>query len=184
MMAEEKISKPAVLNGEKRKPMQREMRRKNQQLSEHECLDMLHRATSGVLALCDADGAPYAVPLSFVQHENSLYFHCAPAGHKLDCIRQNPRASFCVIAQDELLPEKFTTCFRSVIAFGSMETVEDRQEKRAALQLLCDKYAPFQPGREEEISSSFHRVCVLALRISSLSGKEAIEFTRARSKDG
>ena len=160
-----------------------EMRRKNQQLGKDESLEILQIATSGVLSLTGTDGAPYALPLSFVYHENTLYFHCARDGYKMDCIRNNPRAAFCVIAQDELLPEKFTTCFRSVIAFGQMETVENEKEKRAALHLLCDKFAPNQPGREEEIAGAFHRVQVLALRIEAITGKEAIELTRARPKD-
>jgi nitroimidazol reductase NimA-like FMN-containing flavoprotein (pyridoxamine 5'-phosphate oxidase superfamily) len=160
--------------------MQREMRRKNQQLSQQESQNILAQATSGVLALSGTDDTPYALPISFVHHADSLYFHCAADGYKIDCIRKNPRASFCVIAQDQLLPEKFTTCFRSVIAFGRMEMVENPQEKQKALHLLCDKYAAGQPGREEEIESAFSRICILALRIDAMTGKEAIELTRAR----
>ena len=160
--------------------MQREMRRKNQQLSPQESRNILEQASSGVLALSGTDDTPYAVPISFVLYEDTLYFHCAADGYKIDCIRNNPRASFCVIAQDQLLPEKFTTCFRSVIAFGRMEMVENPQEKQKALHLLCDKYAAGQPGREEEIESAFSRICILALRIDAMTGKEAIELTRAR----
>ena len=160
-----------------------EMRRKNQQLNETESIEILRNATSGVLALIGVDGLPYALPISFVYHKNCLYFHCAQAGYKLDCIQKNPQASFCVVGTDQVLPEKFTTCFRSVIVSGRMETVENAEEKHAALMLLCDKYAPDQPGREGEINDAFHRVKVLAMRINALTGKEAIEFTRARQKD-
>lgn len=46
--------------------MFREMRRKGQQISTEECMEILSRATSGVLGVYGDDGYPYTVPLSFV----------------------------------------------------------------------------------------------------------------------
>ncbi|MBQ5565140.1 MAG: 5-nitroimidazole antibiotic resistance protein, partial [Clostridia bacterium] len=43
--------------------MFREMRRKAQQLSESECIEILENGSSGVLAVSGDDGYPYAVPL-------------------------------------------------------------------------------------------------------------------------
>lgn len=67
--------------------MFRKMRRKRQQLTEAECIDILMENTSGVLAVCGDNGYPYAVPLSYVYDNGSLYFHCARSGHKLDAIK-------------------------------------------------------------------------------------------------
>ena len=94
-----------------------EMRRKKQALSPAACDAILQAGTSGVLALAGADGQPYAVPLSYVYHEGKIYFHCAKAGHKLDLLDQNPKVSFCVIGQDQVVPEQYTTYYRSVIVF-------------------------------------------------------------------
>lgn len=105
--------------------MFREMRRKGQQLSAEECIEILNRGTSGVLALEGDDGYPYAVPLSYVYEDGRLYFHCATSGHKLDAIRQNPKASFCVVDQDQVVPKEYTSYFKSVIAFGTMGILED-----------------------------------------------------------
>ena len=65
-----------------------------------------------------------------------LYFHCAKSGHKLDAVRRNPKASFCVVDQDLIVPERYTTYYRSVIAFGVMRILEDDGEKRAAVEKL------------------------------------------------
>ena len=46
--------------------MFREMRRKGQQITTEECMEILQRATSGVLGVYGDDGYPYTVPLSFV----------------------------------------------------------------------------------------------------------------------
>ena len=100
--------------------MFRGMRRKKQALSPEECAAVLAHGTAGVLALSGYDGYPYAVPLSYVFDGGRLYFHCAKAGHKLDAIRQNNRASFCVVGQDQIVPEEYTTYFKSVIIFGTM----------------------------------------------------------------
>ena len=47
------------------------------------------------------------------------------SGHKVDAIRRSDKASFCVIEQDDVQPEKYTTFFRSVIAFGRIHIIED-----------------------------------------------------------
>ena len=121
--------------------MFREMRRKRQQLSEKEAAAVLERGTSGVLAVLGDGGYPYAVPLSYVYQDGKIYFHCAGSGHKLDGIRNCDKVSFCVIDQDEVHPEKYTTYFRSVIAFGKARILEE-DEKRKTILLLTEKYCP------------------------------------------
>ena len=103
--------------------MFREMRRNKQLLSSEETAAVLERGTSGVLALAGDQGYPYAVPISYVYDGEKIFFHCAKSGHKLDAIRREEKASFCVIDQDRIIPEEFTTYFRSVIAFGDRKSV-------------------------------------------------------------
>lgn len=164
--------------------MFREMRRKNQQLPQEECNRILQVATSGVLAVDGDDNYPYAVPLSFAYEDGRLYFHVAKSGHKLDALRRNPKASFCVIEQDKIVPEKFTTYFRSVIAFGSVRIIDDDAGKRHGLDLLLDKYSPDEPAesREKEISNLLNALYVLVMDIEHLTGKEAKELVAMRKQ--
>ena len=158
----------------------REMRRKNQALSPAACEAVLEQGTSGVLAAAGDGGYPYAVPLSYVWHGGRLLFHCAPVGHKLDAILREPRVSFCVIGQDCVVPEEYTTYFRSVIVFGRAQVLDSPVEKRAALEVLAAKYSPdLEQGRLEETDKLFDRVCIVALIPEHISGKEAIELVRA-----
>ena len=122
--------------------MFREMRRKKQALSNEENLAILMRGTSGVMAVSGDDDYPYAVPLSYVYHDSKIYFHCAASGHKLDAMRRNPKVSFCVIDRDEVIPQEYTTYFRSVIVFGTVRILEKEQDKKPALELLATKYSP------------------------------------------
>lgn len=157
------------------------MRRNRQQLSREECECILGRCTSGVLALTGDGDYPYAVPLSYVYADGAIFFHSAVQGHKVDAIKRDCRCSFCVIEQDEIRPAEFTTYFRSVIAFGRIHILEDAAEKVQALRLLGRRYSPNdERGLQHEIDKSLDHVLLLCLDIEHLSGKEAIELTRAR----
>ena len=132
--------------------MFRQMRRKRQQLAEVESIAILQKATSGTLALLGDDDYPYAVPISYVYHEGKLYFHSALEGHKIDAIRKCDKASFCVIEQDNVQPENYTTFFRSVIAFGRIHIIEDAQEKLEIARMLGNRYNPNQDeARQKEL---------------------------------
>ena len=166
--------------------MFREMRRKKQALAPEACAEVLNRGTSGVLALQGDEGYPYAVPLSYVYDGDRLYFHCAKSGHKLDAIRRDPKASFCVIDQDQIVPEEYTTYFRSVIVFGTVRIMEEESEKRAAIEKLALKYAPKDSGenRRKAIEREWAPLCMLEMTVSHLSGKEAVELVRERRGAG
>lgn len=162
--------------------MFREMRRRGQELSVEECERILARGTSGVLALAGDDGYPYAVPLSYVYADGRIIFHCARSGHKLDAIARSPKASLCVIDRDEVVPERYTTLFRSVIVFGRVGVVGDPGEMRRACMLLAEKYRPdgTVEQHEAEIERGWDGLCVLELVPEHMSGKEAVELSRAR----
>ena len=161
--------------------MERAMRRKRQQLEPSEAREILERNTHGVLALVDEDGEPYAVPLSYACVERdgalTLLFHCARDGHKLRCVEHEPRASFCVVDADAIVPERFTTHFRSVIAFGRARVLgaEEMAGKEGALTALARKYSPGIDAAEE-IASSLPRVAIIEFAIERLTGKQAKEL--------
>lgn len=164
--------------------MFREMRRKKQKLSKEECERILYDGTSGVLALHGDDGYPYTVPISYVYDGEKLWFHSAKSGHKIDAVLKNDKASFCVIDQDQIVPEEYTTYFRSVIAFGRIHIAEDDTEKRSAIEKLALKYSPddTDENREKAIEREWNPLCILEMEIEHLSGKQAIELERVKSK--
>ena len=157
----------------------RKMRRFSQQLSASECEDILQKATSGTLALLGDAEYPYALPISYVYADGKLYFHSAKTGHKIDAIRRNNKASFCVIAADDVHPSEFTTYFRSVIAFGKIHIIESDDERIYAASLLGARYNPYdKDGLIKELDKSLAHMLVIRLDIEHLTGKEAIELVR------
>ena len=165
--------------------MFRPMRRNKQQLSEEETIKILNEATNGVLALDGDNGYTYAVPLSFAYADGKIYFHAALSGHKLDAIKNNGKVSFCVVAQDKVVEETFTTHYKSAIAFGRIRIVEDNNdpEKLHGLKLLTGKYSPHVDAekREKVISSSIKALAVMVIDIEHLTGKAARELVNSKS---
>ena len=153
----------------------REMRRKNQALSPQAVTEILQNETVGVLALAGDDDYPYTVPMNYV-------YDGAKEGHKIDAIQRSAKASFCVIAKDQIVPEEYTTYFRSVIVFGQIRCLDEDVEKRTAIDLLARKYAPDDTtaNREQAIARDWAPLCVLVMTIDHASGKEAIELVRTK----
>lgn len=164
------------------KYMFREMRRKKQLLSNEESIEILKNGTSGVLALLGDNGYPYAVPMSYVYDNSKIYFHSAKSGHKTDAMRTCGKASFCVIAQDEIHPEEYTTYFKSVIAFGKIRILEGENEKRQAIEKLAMKYHPNddEANRNQEIAREWNPLCMIELSVEHMTGKEAIEIAKKK----
>jgi len=161
--------------------MFREMRRKKQNLSFEDCVEILNLGTSGVLAVSGDNDYPYAVPISYVYNDSKIFFHCAKTGHKLDAIKRNEKVSFCVIDEDNVVPEEYTTYFRSVIVFGKARILEDKADKRATIEILANKYSPdHEQGRLQEVDREFNLLCLIELTIDHMTGKEAIELVKAR----
>ncbi len=160
--------------------MFRAMRRKKQLLPEAETIAMLESCTSGVLAVQGDDDYPYTVPLSFAYEDGRLLFHAAQAGHKIDAIKRSAKASFCVIAADDVVQSSFTTHFRSAVVFGRVRILTGDAEKKYALECLARKYSPdFMDGADAEIDGSLKRVCAFELAIEHMTGKAAVEIVKA-----
>lgn len=161
--------------------MFRELRRKRQQITEAECIEILRENTSGVLAVFGDDGYPYAVPLSYVYDNGTLFFHCAKSGHKLDAIKACDKASFCMIDQDLVIPKEYTTYFRSVILFGRASIMTQEDEIRGVIEKLAIKYYPddSRENRDSAIEKEYKAMCMVRFQIEYMSGKEAIELVNA-----
>ncbi len=158
------------------------MRRFKQLLPEEATKNILSSATNGVLSLVDSDGEPYGVPVSYAYDgDKRIYFHSAVKGYKIDCIKADSHCSFCVVGQDRIIPEEFTSYFRSVIVKGVIHIVTEPNEIMKGLLFLCEKYSPGIDSNAE-IAGCLSHVTVLRLDIESMTGKEAIELAGERKK--
>jgi len=173
--------------------MFRKIRRKEKQLTSEECTEILMKAEYGTLATMGSDGYPYAVPLNYVYHDGSIYFHCANVGHKLDNIGNCSDVSFNVVTDVWVVPlipdEKinksglrfngFDTNFNSVIIFGRAKEVS-KEEKMEGLRaflkkfLNIKKYNKYKEVGIKYIEKSLKRTKLIKIEIVHMTGKKGI----------
>ena len=70
------------------------MRRQDKAITDPQEIEaLIHQATICRLAITD-DHQPYIIPLCFGYAQNTLYFHAATAGKKIDLLKKNPQVCF------------------------------------------------------------------------------------------
>jgi nitroimidazol reductase NimA-like FMN-containing flavoprotein (pyridoxamine 5'-phosphate oxidase superfamily) len=121
------------------------------------------------------DGYPYTVPLDFVYEDGCMYFHGAKSGHKLDAIRRDDKVSFCVLSEGVKEENDWWYHFNSVVVFGRIRRVTDKDAMVTALRKLGAKYFPSDYDTEGDIARSFARVAVLELSVEHMTGKNVQE---------
>ena len=147
------------------------MRREDRAISIEDAIVLLESAEYGVLSMASPDGVPHGVPLNFALAGNSIYFHCAPEGRKIDCLAANKTVSFCVVGNTQVLPEEFGTRYESVIATGTIEELT-AEDKREALLLLVRKYSPeYVAEGLEVIDRLIGNTKVFRIPLESVTGK-------------
>ena len=151
--------------------MRRNDRAQNQEFS----LELIDRCTHGIMALSTEEGAPYCLPLSFVRIGDSLYFHCAREGRKIDLLRRFPQVCITFVGDDRPFfspPAMYSTWFQSVIVTGTASEVDNPDEKVQALRALCQKLTPeHMDGFEAAIEQSMPVTAVWKVHMEELSGK-------------
>ncbi len=140
------------------------MRRKDREMSREFGIEVIDRASYGVVSMIDENNEPYGIPLSIVRDGDNLYFHSALDGKKVKVFEKNPIVSVAFvgninipenfskeelieIAKDkskagELISKVFTTEYESAILKGKIALVEENEEKLKAIRLICEKYTP------------------------------------------
>ncbi|MEE1196114.1 MAG: pyridoxamine 5'-phosphate oxidase family protein [Lachnospiraceae bacterium] len=157
--------------------MFRTMRKIKQQLSAEKTKEIFRQGTSGVLAVNGDEDYPYAVPLNYAYADGKIYFHGAKEGYKIDAIKNSDKVSFCVINQDQIVQEEYTSYFRSAIAFGRARILTEEAEIKNALKMLAVKYCPdCEAGHSQVIEKGCKNLYVVEIDIEYMSGKEASEL--------
>jgi hypothetical protein len=106
--------------------------------------------------------------------ENKIYFHCAPAGRKIDMIRKNNYVCF-EMDTDHQINKAEKDCewgmkFSSVVGFGKIFLVEEIEEKISGMNSIMSHYGASAPFNYDE--KVFSRTSILRLEISEMTGKK------------
>ena len=125
-----------------------------------------------VLAMVDADGLPYCIPLSIVRDGAFIYFHSAADGQKINALKNHDSVCIACVGRTHRMPDKFTTEYESAIIRGRASEVVDEGEKIKALRLLCQRHTPLNMAEfDSAIARSLARTAVWRIGISDITGK-------------
>lgn len=166
----EELDRPAA-------PVFRPLARSSQALSQEECVRILQREKRGVLAVQGEGGYPYALPINhwYNPDDGRIYFHSGPTGHKIDAIRRDEHASFCVTEKSDPDEDGWSYYFNSVIVFGRMEIVRDHEKALEISMQLSYRFTDDAAYIEYEVEKSGARVLCFALIPEHISGKRVHE---------
>ena len=153
--------------------MFRKMRRFKQQISEKECVELLKTQPRGVLAVLGDNDYPYTIPIDFIYDEetNTIGFHGAKEGHKIDAVKKHDKVSFCVYDEGYRREGEWALNIRSVVIFGRIKFVTDYNRAMDISRRLCYKFTDDEEYIEHEINHSGPRVQCLEIEIEHMTGK-------------
>ena len=153
--------------------MFRSMRRFKQQISDAECIEILKTEKRGVLSLIGDDGYPYGIPIShfYDERDGKIYFHGAKEGHKIDAIKANPKASFCVMDKGFRKDGEWALNIKSVVAFGKVSLVTDSKKTEEICTKLVQKFTDDKEYLEKELKNALPRVQCFEFTIEHMTGK-------------
>ncbi len=141
-------------------------------MNEPWALDVMRQAPYITVSFIDAEGRPYGLPLSLATDDGKhWYFHCALEGKKLDAIQAHPEV--CLSAVSRCTPTvgpkdgDFTIQYKSAVAFGKAEVVEDDEEKVHGLRLISERFLPgHMDAFEGSVARSLGRTAVVRITLT------------------
>jgi nitroimidazol reductase NimA-like FMN-containing flavoprotein (pyridoxamine 5'-phosphate oxidase superfamily) len=151
------------------------MRRKDKEIKDKDQIEhIVQDAQICHLALAD-NGQPYVVPLNFGYRDNTVYFHSARQGRKIDMLKANPRVCLEFSHPREIVRGE-TNCewgqrFESVIAFGEARFIEDEAGKIEALDVILEHYGGQggdYPDKQLKVTA------VVEVKLTEMTGKGSV----------
>ena len=153
--------------------MFRELLRQKQQLENEECIHILQKQLRGVLSVLGDDDYPYGLPINhyYCETDGKLYFHGGKKGHKIDAMKRHNKASFCVYDEGFRKDGEWALNIKSVIVFGRIEFVEDRETVYRISEALSRKFTNDSEYIRRELERSGPGTLMFALVPEHITGK-------------
>ena len=153
--------------------MFRKMLRFKQQITNDECIEILKTELRGVLSVLGDDDYPYGLPINhfYCEVDGKLYFHSGKIGHKIDAVKRHDKASFCVYDKGFRKEGDWALQIKSVIVFGRIEIIEDREKIYEISRQLSYKFTKDEEYIKKEIENSGPATVMFALKPEHITGK-------------
>ncbi len=141
-------------------------------------IEILKNGKFATISMCRAN-EPYIVTLSygFDLKRNSLYFHSAKEGLKVEFLRENSNVCGTIVDDLGYVMNDCSHKYRSIVFWGKMATVEDLEEKKYGFNIILN-HLEDNPGivkkrflKNEQVLDN---ICILRLNIIEMTGKASL----------
>jgi len=152
------------------------MRRKDKEITDKKIIEeILSESKICRIAMTDNNGMPYIVPLNYGYSDNTIFFHSAPTGKKVELLKQNKRVCFEVEFGVEITESvtscKWSTKYRSLIGYGTIEIITGANLKKNGLDIIMTHNGKSTNNFYEE--KHLENLVILKLHIDEISCKQS-----------
>lgn len=149
------------------------MRLKNREIPREDALRAADESLWAILSMIDPSGMPYSTPISIARDGETIYFHCATEGYKLECMRAHPEVCLSCVSDAESVAGALTMAYCSATVRGTAQEVLDVKEKVHALVLISEKFDPASIHRmHDSIERNVGHTGIWKIIISNITGKQ------------
>lgn len=111
-------------------------------------IDIIEKCDVCYVSMVDNENKPYVIPMNFGFAENTILLHGAKQGKKIDILKNKPQV--CIVFstdhqlrwQNEDVACSWSMKYRSVLAYGKVEFIDDHKEKEVLLHQFMKSYSP------------------------------------------
>lgn len=144
-------------------------------LEKADILNVISLSEVCFVAMIDKDGFPYVLPFNFGIENGTIYLHSGTQGQKIDIIKKNPRVciafstSHQLSYQDEGVACSHFMKYKSVLAYGKVEFIEEYDKKIDGLNIIMKHYTGRTDYKYNE--PAVNNVLVFKVEPEKLTGK-------------
>ena len=136
--------------------------------------EIIDQCDTCYVGMVDQEGKPYVLPFNFGYEEGNIYLHMAPQGKKIGVLRNNPAVCVAFSTDHQLFHRNegvacsYGMRYRSVLAYGEVEFIDDYDEKVRILNVTMKKYT----AKEFNYNApAVNNVTVCRIRVNKIDGK-------------
>ncbi len=113
--------------------------------------EIIAKADVCYMGMVEENDKPYVVAMNFGYRDRTFYFHTAKTGRKVEIWKKNPDVCLtldilhALNKRHEHVACSYSMKYKSVMAFGKLEIVDDPELKREYLNLIMKQYT----GRDD-----------------------------------
>jgi len=154
------------------------IRRTDKVMPEAVAHEVLERGFCGRLSTVGPDGWPYIVPLLYIVRDGVIWIHnTAARGHLRVNVDHEPRVCFEVDEPGEIFAYGRFECdttveYRSVVVFGRIRVVEERDAKAWFFDALMAKYGDPAWRRPAGVYPRLDQITLYVIAVERMTGKE------------